>query len=261
MPNIDKSKPGSFCWAELATSNQPEAKKFYGSLFGWEANDQPMGPGEFYTMFKLQGRDVGAGFTLRPEMVANKVPPHWGLYVAVESVDASAGRVTGLGGKLVMPPFDVFDAGRMAVVEDTTGAYLSLWQAKGNTGFGIAGVPGTFCWADLMTPDPKKAGDFYTGLLGWTLERGQKDGDYLHIKNGEEYIGGIPPAGSAGPGVPPHWNLYFLVADCDAAAAKAKELGARTLMPAMTMEGVGRFTVIADPRGAAFSLFQPMERR
>jgi hypothetical protein len=261
MPNTDRHPPGSFCWAELATSNQPEAKKFYRGLFGWAANDMPMGPNDFYTMFQLEGRDTGAAYTLRPDMVSQGIPPHWALYVAVSSADESAGRAASLGGKVLAPAFDVFDVGRMAVLQDPAGASLCIWQAKKHSGFGITGVPGTFCWADLMTSDPKRAAQFYSGLFGWKLERGAQGGDYLHIKNGEQFIGGVPPAGSAGPGVPPHWSLYFLVTDCDASTAKAKALGARVYMPPTTMEGVGRWAVLADPQGAAFSAFQPMERR
>ncbi len=259
MTMIERSAPGSFCWAELVTSRQPDAKRFYIELFGWTANEMPMGPNDFYTMFQLEGRDVGAAYTLRPEMVKQGVPAHWGLHVAVASADDSAARAASLGAKVLAPAFDVYDAGRMAVIVDPTGAQLSLWQAKRNVGFGISGVPGSFCWADLMTPNPQGAAKFYSGLFGWKLETG-KGGDYLHIKNGEEFIGGIPPAGSAGPGVPPHWSLYFQVADCDASAAKAKALGAAIHMSPMTAEGVGRWAVLADPQGATFSVFQPLPR-
>jgi len=258
MKTIDKIAPGNFCWTELATSNQAAAKTFYGQLFGWAADDNPMGPGDFYTMFKLEGRSVGAAYTLRPDMVKQGVPPHWGLYVAVENADQTAAKVAGLGGKLLTPVFDVFDAGRMSVVQDPTGANLSLWQAKKHAGFGIAEVPGTFCWADLMTGDTAKAEKFYSGLLGWKFERGEKSGDYLHIKNGEQYIGGMPPAGTGGPGVPPHWAIYYYVADCAAATEKAKSLGARVYVPPTTMEGVGCWSVVADPQGATFMPFQPM---
>jgi len=260
MPTIERHVPGSFCWAELATSRQPEAKSFYQELFGWTASDFPMGPNDFYTMFKLEGRDVGSAYTLRPEMVKQGIPAHWALYVAVQSADDSATLAASLGAKVLAPAFDVYDAGRMAKIVDPTGAHLSLWQPKLNKGFGISGVPGTFCWADLMTPDPHRAAKFYSGLFGWKLETGQQGGDYLHIKNGEQFIGGVPPAGSAGPGVPSHWSLYYQVTDCDASTAKAKALGAAVHMPPMTLEGVGRWAVMADPQGAAFSAFQPMPR-
>jgi len=260
MPIIERHAPGSFCWAELVTSRQPEAKSFYQELFGWTANDMPMGPNDFYTMFKLEGRDMGAAYTLRPEQVNQGVHAHWGLYVAVQSADDSASRAASLGGRVLAPAFDVYDAGRMAKLVDPAGAQLFLWQPKRNTGFGIGGVPGSFCWADLMTPDPQGTAKFYSGLFGWKVETGQQGGDYLHIKNGEQFIGGIPPAGSAGAGVAAHWSLYYQVADCDASTEKAKGLCAAVYMAPTTMEGVGRWAVVADPQGAAFNLFQPMPR-
>ncbi|MFZ0801669.1 MAG: VOC family protein, partial [Terriglobales bacterium] len=98
MRNIDKHQPGSFCWIELATTDQNAAKKFYSSLFGWEVNDMPMGPTDVYTIFRLQGRDAAAACTLRPEQKG--VPPHWMLYIAVDNADAAAARASKAGGKV-----------------------------------------------------------------------------------------------------------------------------------------------------------------
>jgi uncharacterized protein len=261
MALIDKSVPGAFCWMEIATTDQQAAKAFYTALFGWSAQDAPMGPGEFYTMFQLEGRDVGAGYTMRNEEKASGAPPHWNLYVAVASADAAAARAAELGGTVLAPPFDVFDAGRMAVIQDPAGAVFEVWQPIKHHGIGISNISGTFCWADLNTPDAAAAGAFYSGLFGWKVEPGEKDpSGYLHIKNGEHFIGGVPPAGQTGPHAPPHWMLYFQVADCDASTAKATELGARTFVPPMNIEGVGRMSVIADPQGATFSLFTPLPR-
>lgn len=257
MTNIDKHPAGSFCWIELGTSDQTAAKNFYGSIFGWTPNDMPMGPGAFYTIFRLDGRDAAAGYTLRPDQVAQHVPPHWMLYIQVDKVDASAAKVPQLGGKVIVAPFDVMDAGRMSVVQDPTGAYFCLWQANRSKGTGIAHVHGTLCWADLSTPDAKRAQDFYSGLLGWQFMRDEKDpSGYLHIKNGEHFIGGVPPAAHRPPGVPPHWLAYFQVDDVDATANKAKEMGAKMFLPPMSMEGVGRMSVMADPQGAVFAIFK-----
>jgi predicted enzyme related to lactoylglutathione lyase len=149
------------------------------------------------------------------------------------------------------------DAGRMAVIQDPTGAVFCVWQPKKNTGIRIANVHGTLCWADLSTPDAKRASDFYSGLFGWQVAADPKDpSGYLHIKNGEHFIGGIPPAAYRPPGVPPHWMAYFQVDDVDATATKAKEMGAKLRLAPMTMEGVGRFSVIADPQGATFAIFK-----
>ena len=258
MPHIEKHPPGAFCWIELATTDQNAAKSFYGKLFGWEVYDMPMGPNDFYTMFKIEGRDTGAACTLRPEQRSQGVPPNWMIYVAVESADTAANRAAQLGGKVLAPAFDVFDAGRMAVIQDPAGAVFSVWQAKKNTGTGIAGVDGTLCWADLSTPDREQAGPFYSGLFGWKIVKEDEKSahNYWHITNGEEFIGGIPPAAHRNPNAPAHWLAYFTVSDCDAAAAKAKQLGATLHLAPMTMEDVGRMAVVADPQGAAFAIFQ-----
>ena len=258
MANIDHFAPGSFCWFELGTSDQNAAKNFYTSLFGWGVNDMPMGPDMFYSMFTLNGRMPGAAYKLMPDMVQAGVPPHWALYIAADNVDETTAKVTAAGGTVIKAPFDVFDVGRMSVVRDPTGAVFEIWQEKRPAANGITGVPGTVCWADLNTRDVETARKFYSAVFGWQIMPGEHDtSGYLHIKNGEQFIGGIPPAHMMPPHVPPHWLLYFLVADADASTARLMELGGRTIMPPMTMEKVGRFSVVADPQGAVFSLFQP----
>jgi hypothetical protein len=255
MSHIDQHPPGAFCWIELATSDQNAAKQFYGSLFGWSYTDFPMGPDDLYTIFKLEGRDAAAAYTIRPDQKAQGVPPHWMVYVAVKSADETAALVGGLGGKVLAPPFDVFTLGRMAVIQDPTGATFSLWEAKSHHGIGIADVPGTFCWADLMTPDVERASKFYTELFGWKLTPGQDHSGYLHIANGEKFIGGIPPAHTAANN-PPHWIAYLAVTDCDKSTADAEKLGATAYVKPTSIEKTGKFAVLADPQGAAFALFQ-----
>ncbi len=256
MPHVDKHAPGDFCWIELATSDQNAAKHFYGALFGWVANDMPMGPDSFYTIFRLDDRDCAAAYTLTPQ--EKGVPPHWNLYIAVENADDASHKAVQLGAKLLAPAFDVFDAGRMAVLQDPTGAVFTVWQAKGNAGIGIVNQPGAFCWADLNTQDRGRASEFYSALFGWTITPGEgKDASgYLHIKNGEKFIGGIPPMDN----VPPSWLIYLYVADVDASSGKAKELGANFYMPPTSLEGVGRFTVLADPQGGVFAMFKESPR-
>ena len=259
MTHIAKHKPGAFCWIELSTNDQAAAKKFYTSLFNWAVEDSPIGPDDYYSMFQLEGKNIGAAFTLRKEQEG--VPPNWGIYIAVENTDSSAARAAQLGGKTCAPPFDVMEHGRMAVLQDPTGATFSIWQAKAHPGIGIADVDGTLCWADLSTPDVPTASKFYSSLFGWKIAPGEHDtSGYLHIENGDDFIGGVPPAAHRKPDVPPHWLIYLMTSNCDATAAKAKKLGAKFLLEPMTMENVGRMAVIADPQGAAFAIFQPMRK-
>lgn len=255
MANIESHAPGSFCWIELATTDQAAAKKFYSDLFGWAVIDSPMGPDGDYTMFKLNGRDAGAAYTLRKEQRDQHVPPHWGVYIAVTNADQAAAKAAKIGATVLAPAFDVFTFGRMAVLQDPTGAVFSIWQPKQSQGIGVASENNALCWADLSTGDPKRAGEFYSSLFGWEVVKGEND-DYFHIKNGDQFIGGIPPAQHRNPNVPAHWLLYFQVADVAAYADKVKQMGGAVHMPPRTMEGVGTFAVVADPQGAAFALFK-----
>src|SRR5215472_5336755 len=257
MADTAKHPAGSFCWIELSTSDQPAAKKFYSSLFGWTPNDSPMGPDEVYTIFKLNGEDSAAAYTMRKEERQHGVPPHWNLYIAVDSADDAVAKAGKLGGTVLAPAFDVMDVGRMAVVQDPTGAAFCVWQAKKHSGLGVIGENNAFCWADLSTPDPQRGGKFYSDLFGWNLKKGANDpSGYIEIQNGKSNIGGIPPAQHRDPKTPTHWLIYFMVADVDAATNKAKGMGAKVYMPPQKMEGVGTWSVLADPQGAPFALFK-----
>jgi uncharacterized protein len=260
MSEVKNSAPGSFCWVELATTNQAAAKKFYTQLFDWRINDVPIGPDSYYTMLQIEGKDVAALHQQSKE--EQSAPPHWMTYVAVASADEAASRASSLGGKVILAAFDVFDAGRMAVLQDPTGAILSVWQARKHKGTGISGVAGSLCWVDLSTPDPGRASQFYSDLFGWKMmkEDEHPSHNYIHIANGEEFIGGISPAAHRNPNTPPHWLAYFAVTDCDVTAAKAKQLGATFYLAPMTMENVGRMAVLADPQGAVFAIFQATPR-
>jgi len=262
MAYIDSHPPGSFCWLELATTDQTAAKSFYSSLFGWTPSDSPLGPDAFYTIFKLEGRDVAAAYTMFPEQRSQGMPPNWMLYVSVANADDAAKHAMAAGGNVCKDAFAVGESGRMAVLQDPTGAAVAVWQPNKHPGIGIAHVDGTLCWADLSTPDPERAGKFYSDLFGWQLmtEDEDREHDYLHIKNGEHFIGGIPPAKFHNPRTPAHWLAYVLTSTCDLTADKAKQLGGKLYLAPTTVENVGRMAVVADPQGAVFALFQHMSR-
>jgi predicted enzyme related to lactoylglutathione lyase len=250
-------KSGSFCWLELGTTDRERAKTFYTNLFGWTADDMPMGPGMVYTMFRLGGGDVSGAYELTKEMVDAHVPPHWMLYIKVDNADEAAAKAVRLGANQMVPPSDIPNVGRFAVLRDPTGAQVSIFETRQHHGFTGFGEPGRLCWADLNTPDPAKAVNFYADWLGWRYETG-KDG-YRHIINGashEDMIGGIPPQMQAPPGTPAHWLSYFRVSDCKAAAARATDIGASAIMPAQLMPDVGTISVLRDPQGAVFALYQ-----
>jgi uncharacterized protein len=257
MQETPQYAPGTFCWVELGTTDSEAAKKFYTELFGWGIEDHPMGPAGVYTILKQDGKDVGGAYKLEPEMMNNGVPPHWLSYVSVASADESAAKAKSLGATLMKEPFDVFTLGRMAVVQDPTGAVFAIWQAGTQAGSGVVNVPNSFCWNELATPDPDKAGDFYSGLFGWGKNSQDMGGmTYTSFINGDRPAGGMyKPTPEMGE-MPPNWLVYFAVADADATATKAGELGATLLVPPSDIPGIGRFSVIQDPQGAVFGIIK-----
>lgn len=258
---INTAKPGNFCWFELATSDQAAAKKFYGDLFGWTANDAPMGPDVFYTMFQLRGRNVAAAYKL--DQTQQGVPPHWGTYVAVTSADETSAKAKTLGGAVIFDPMDVAEHGRMAVLRDPTGAVISVWQAKQHQGVGVAGEVGAFCWSELLTRDTAAATKFYTALFGWKTKVTDSTGfPYTHWQNDGADIGGMMAIMEQWGPMPPNWGNYVQVANCDETAAKATSLGGKVCMPPMDIPETGRFAMLQDPQGAMLSVIalRPMHK-
>src|SRR6266849_10419934 len=246
--------PGSFCWIELATTDGPGAKKFYSELFGWTTHDSPVGPDMVYTILRLDGKDVCALYQ-KGEMMKD-VPTHWASYVSVTSADEIAAKAKALGGTVVKEPFDVFDAGRMAVITDTTGATFCIWQPNKHSGVGVKGQPNSLTWNELLTTDTAKASDFYTKLFGW-IDKTHGDGvRYTEFMNGDTHAGGMMQIQPHMGPIPPHWGIYFAVDDCDAKFQKATSLGAKPIVPPMDIEKVGRFATIQDPQGAVFSIIK-----
>jgi predicted enzyme related to lactoylglutathione lyase len=246
--------PGTFCWIELATSDNEAAKKFYTELFGWTFTDNPMGPDMVYTMLKKDDQEIGALYKMMPEMKERGIPPHWMSYAATPNADDAAAKAESLGGTIMQPPFDVMEHGRMAVIQDPTGAVFSLWQPKQHRGASLVNAPGSLCWNELMTTDTKKAGDFYSGLFGWGKDV-QNFGpmEYTMFTNeGRPTSGMLQITPEMGP-IPPNWLVYFAVDDCDATVQKASELGANVMKPADDIPGIGRFAILTDPQGAAFA--------
>jgi predicted enzyme related to lactoylglutathione lyase len=257
MADILTHPAGSFCWSELNTNDQNAAKRFYSSLFGWSVTDYPAGPDGVYTIFRINDRNAAAADTANEEERKNHFHPHWKLYIATDSADAAAARADAAGGKVLAPPFDVMDIGRMTVVQDPTGASVCLWQATKQGGFGVVVEDGAFCRAELNTPDALRAGKFYSDTVGWKLEKAKEDSSgYFHIKNGEKRIGGIPSGEHRAAGAPVGWMVYFQVADVDASTEKARQMGARIYEPPRKIAGVGIGSVLADPQGAVFALFK-----
>jgi uncharacterized protein len=254
MGKRERYEPGTFCWADLATTDPAGAKAFYGELFGWEAEDMPAGGGATYTMLRLDGDYVCALYGMDPERGG---PPYWFSYVSVEDADATASTARELGGVVHGEAFDVLDSGRMAVIQDPTGAVVGAWQPRAHIGAGRVNDPGCFTWNELRTREPETAASFYARLFGWETKPHEMDGRlaYVSISNAGHPNGGIMPMAEEHDDAPPYWLVYFTVPLCDTTVARVRDLGGGVLAGPLEM-GAGRIAVVSDPQGAAFALFE-----
>ncbi|MGZ4452137.1 MAG: VOC family protein [Nocardioides sp.] len=259
MPTFDTYAQGTPCYVELMTPDQGAAQAFYADLFGWAVTSMPVGEnGETYATAAVDDARVAGISGQMPELAGH--PAFWGVYLAATDVDAVAGAVEGAGGKVEAGPFDVMDLGRMASIQDPTGARVNLWQARSVIGTERANEPGTPIWNELISPDLDTATAFYSAILGVTWEdspmpEGSGIASYRTLNVGGRAVGGAMPPMMEG--IPPHWNVYFNVSDVTAAIAKAESLGGTVLAPAFDVPEVGRLAGVTDPQGGVFWLMGP----
>jgi predicted enzyme related to lactoylglutathione lyase len=273
MPERDRYIPGVPCWVDTSQPDPDAATDFYSGLFGWEFEDaMPSDSPGRYLIAQLRGKTVAAVGS-QPE--GTNPAATWNTYVSVASADETAAKARDAGGTVVSEPFDVMDAGRMAVFTDPEGAAFSVWQAQEVAGAQLVNEHGTVNFNGLNTRDVAAAKAFYGAVFGWrTLDLGggvemwrlDGYGDHLEeIQPGtrkavkesggpegfEDVVASLNPIGDDQPDTPAHWSVTFAVDDADAIAARATELGGRVLMPPFDAPWV-RMTVLADPQGATF---------
>jgi len=259
MPERTEYAPGTPSWADNASSDPAGAAEFYSQLFGWETVDRmpPEADGEYHVA-SLRGKDVAALGSQPME----GIPAVWNTYVTVEDVEATAAKVKEAGGTVHMEPFDVFDAGRMAVFADPSGAVFMAWKPNQMIGAYLVNEPGALSWNELATRDVEGSKEFYGKVFGWqTSDMDFAGGTYtVWYREGEAVgqgngIGGMMEMNDQFPAdLPPHWLVYFSVDDTDATVARAGELGGNTIVEPFDAEGVGRIAVVGDPNGAAFAV-------
>ena len=244
---------GKFVWHDHTSGDVEKAKSFYTELLGWEI-EMFDGGGMNYPMIKANGAMHG-GFG---ESQGGS-PPHWLGHVAVEDADETAEKVKAAGGTIYYGPSDIPEVGRFFIFADPQGAVLSAFASSGPP----QGPPaeGAFLWNELATSDIDAAKKFYGDVFGWTSRDMDMGGGMTYSiferPGGGDVGGGMPLTEDMKThGVPPNWLAYLGTDDVDASAEKAKELGATVHMEPTDIEGVGRFSVLQDPTGAAFALFK-----
>ena len=215
MPKKTEYAQGTPNWVDLQTTDRSAAKQFYSSLFGWSYDDRPMPDGgAVYAMATVNAEAVAAIAPMPPGAPEGR-PPMWNTDLAADDVDAAVDKVAPAGGQVLMQPFDIGDAGRMAFVADPTAAPVALWQANQHIGATLVNEAGAVIWNELITDKPDWALPFYETVVGMThstMETAPGQ-NYTLLKAGESNVGGCmePPM----PGVPgPHWHVLLRGGRC-----------------------------------------------
>jgi predicted enzyme related to lactoylglutathione lyase len=272
MSERDGYIAGVPCWIDTSHPDPQAALDFYRGLFGWEFDDaMPEGTDGHYFIGRIRGGDVAA-ISAAPE----GAPPMavWNTYIWVESADDAAEAARAAGGRVMMEPFDVMDAGRMAVLADPEGAVFCVWQAKEHKGSKVVNEHGSLNFNGLATRDPDAAKAFYGQVFGWrtlALPAGEMwtlpgYGDHLEESSPGlreqmaqmgapdgfiDVVAALTPIADDDTDTPAHWSVTFAVDDADATAAKAAELGGTVLAGPVDAPWT-KMAVIRDPQGATF---------
>lgn len=253
-PAVSRYTHGQFCWVDLVAYDLPSAARFYADLFGWVVEDQDTEDGPPYAMFTLDG-DVVAGIgAMRDAMRESGVPPMWNSYIRVDDVHAVTEAAKPLNAQIIAPPMQITDAGWFAFIKDPTGGTVGFWQDGSHRSAERVNMPGAFCWNELNTRDMDGAKGFFHELLGWTYHNNpDSPSPYAVIHNDGRPNGGILQMNEEWGDIPPHWSVYFTVADIDADVEQLQALGGQ-LHHGPFDTSVGRMAVVADPDGAPFHL-------
>jgi len=245
------SKP---IWLDLSSSDPGASRDFYSKLLGWqvEVNPDPQYGG--YALAKVGGKDVAG---IGPKMMA-EAPTAWLIYIGTNDAEALTAKVKAAGGNVIAPAMTVGEQGRMAVIQDPSGAIIGLWQPIVMAGFAADAANG-FGWAELSARGLDKAVPFYAAVFGWDTKQddmGEGQPPYTEFLLGGDSIAGAMEMSAGVPaGVPSYWMAYFEVGDVDGSFGKALELGAKEMVVPQDFSG-GRFAILTDPQGAAFGLLK-----
>jgi hypothetical protein len=252
--------PGEFCWVDLATGDVEGALAFYGELLGVEGEPAPGDPEQTggYGFLMKDGKMIaGYGPTQSDDQ-----PPAWHSYIKVEDADATAEAAEEAGAQVVFGPVDLpNESGRMAVLQDPTGAFVSINQQQRHPGAQLVNEPGSWTWNNLMTRDLEGAKDFYGKVFGWEAIHNDEAPPNILMwqvdgQRWPEGLGGLMAITDDLPAeMPSHWQVYFVVENMDEAIEKATSLGATVGFGPIDVP-IARLATLVDPQGAVVSILE-----
>ncbi len=247
---------GRYVWFDLMTTDVSRAKAFYSDVVGWKTT--PWSGGD-YEMWSAGDTQVGGLMAEAPEEQRAGMPPRWLAYLGTEDVDATSKKARELGGHVLVPPKDISEVGRFAVLADPQGAAFAIFKPAGTGDAPDTHALGSFGWLELNTTDWKAAWSFYSALFGWqktsSMDMGPEFGEYFMFGTDfKESIGGMSNAANIMKS-PAHWLPYVNVKNADEAAQKIEKDGGKALNGPMDVPGGGRIAQCVDPQGAMFAVF------
>jgi predicted enzyme related to lactoylglutathione lyase len=260
--NENRPNPvGAFIWYELMTTDPEAAKAFYDAVVGWTISEGSPEYGGYRMIGRSDGGFAGGVLPLTEEMQQHGARPTWLGYVNVDHVDDAVAAIERAGGKALMPPFDIPNVGRIAMVADPQGAPFYIMKPIPPTGQDKQ-ASDVFSpteqqrvgWNELNTSDPAAARQFYGGQFGWVsddfMDMGEM-GQYRFIDHHGVRLGALCGVMQ---GQPPKWRYYLRVPSIAAAKSTAEAKGG-TIHMGPHQVPTGDYIIIgSDPQGAEFAL-------
>jgi hypothetical protein len=255
---MDVFAEGSPCWADASLPDLRAGERFYGELFGWTFTTGGTGAaaGDAFPRHSralLDGAPAAALVAKRD----GRMPTAWGVHLATPDLAGTVERIRRAGGTLLTGPAGVGEYGRSALAADRDGAVFAVWEGGTRPGFGVTDVPGAFCWTEVYVRNPGAADAFYPAVFGYELQDPPFDAGAFKVwalpgsgreVAGRAVIGDMVPAE-----MPPHFLVYFRVADVGEALRTVRRGGGRVLVARQEIPGA-TFAVVVDNQGAAFAV-------
>jgi predicted enzyme related to lactoylglutathione lyase len=246
-----------FIWYELMTQDVAAAKAFYGQVVGWTMGSMP-GPNMNYTILQAAQTGVGGIMPMPAHLIEADVPDHWVGYVHADDVDAAVAKIQSLGGSVHVPPTDIPDVGRFAVLADPQGAIFQLLKPNQAGERVPSADPGHITWHELHTTDWEKAFDFYSSMFGWEKGRAMDMGPMGTYQLFT--LKGADTGAMFNSPVATHrrfWLYYFNVDDIEAAGKRIVDGGGTIMHGPAPVPGGGWIIQATDPTGAWFAVLGP----
>jgi len=231
---------GKFVWNDLLTNDVETAKDFYGQLFGWTFAQLGR-----YTVVQNNGRNIAGMVELKSDP-DNPVAARWLCTLSVADVDEAATLVTEEGGTIHEGPLELLNRGRGALVRDPQGAQLVLLHAKDGDPEDEEPVMMSWLWHELWSNNAEASLAFYQKLAGYDFEGDATD--YLILTREDQWRAGIRYIDDSE--LEMRWVPVVRVADTEAIAEKAEQLGGEIRVAPRPTESGGSVALLVDPSGA-----------